>query len=87
VHPRQQGDLGEASAIEWLARWADTVLVPLFHSPEYGLVAEKHDRLHRIQVKTATARRLNRWEVWLKTCGGNQSLTGVSKLLHEFRTA
>jgi len=35
INCRQQGDLGEASAIEWLTRQGATVLVPLGHSPDY----------------------------------------------------
>jgi hypothetical protein len=40
VHPRRQGDLGEAAAIEWLTRVGAGVFFPLFHSPDVDLVAE-----------------------------------------------
>jgi hypothetical protein len=36
VNPRQQGDLGEFSAIEWLASQGHPVFVPLGHSPDTG---------------------------------------------------
>lgn len=84
INRRQQGDLGEASAIEWFSRLGATVLLPFGHSPDYDLVAELDGRLVRVQVKTSTqftktpdghVRRV----VSLKTCGGNQSWTGVAK--------
>jgi hypothetical protein len=84
INRRQQGDLGEASAIEWLTRRGATVLFPLGHSPDYDLVAEVDGRLLRIQVKTSTyvERAPNghhRYQVQLATNGGNQSWTGVAK--------
>jgi hypothetical protein len=33
INRRQQGDLGEASAIEWLTSKGATVLIPFGHSP------------------------------------------------------
>jgi hypothetical protein len=54
INPRQQGDLGEASAIEWLTSVGATLLVPLGHSPDFDLVAEATGRLLRIQVKTSS---------------------------------
>jgi hypothetical protein len=80
INRRQQGDLGEASAIE---RQGATVSTPLGHSADYDLVAEI-GRLLRVQVKTTTFRRTSpdgheRWEVSICTNGGNQSWSGVSK--------
>jgi hypothetical protein len=40
IDRRQQDDLGEASAIEWLTRQGATVSVPFGHSPDYDLIAE-----------------------------------------------
>ena len=84
INRRQQGDLGEASAIEWLTSIGAVVLIPLGHSPDYDLVAEIDRRLWRIQVKTSTVRADTRggreqYEVQLSTLGGNRSWTGVSK--------
>jgi hypothetical protein len=80
AHRRKQGDLGEAAAIEWLTRaGAENVLVPLFHSPDYDLVAEHDSRLLRVQVKTSGFQRHHRYEVRLCTSGGNQSWSGVVK--------
>jgi Holliday junction resolvase-like predicted endonuclease len=84
INRRQQGDLGEASAIEWLTRQGATVSAPLGHSPDYDLIAEFSGALVRVQVKTSTSRRQTpdghqRWGVTIRTLGGNQSWSGVSK--------
>jgi hypothetical protein len=84
INRRRQGDLGEASAIEWFSRLGATVFIPFGHSPDVDLVVQLDGRLLRIQVKTSTqfaetpdghARRV----VALRTCGGNQSWSGVAK--------
>jgi PD-(D/E)XK endonuclease len=84
INRRQQGDLGEVSAIEWLTRQGATVSVPMGHSPNYDLLADIHGRILRVQVKTATHRLATpngheRWYVYLCTNGGNQSWTGTVK--------
>ena len=84
INRRQQGDLGEASAIEWFSRLGATIFIPFGHSPDVDLVVELEDRLLRIQAKTSTQFTQTpdghpRWVVSLKTCGGNQSWTGVAK--------
>jgi Holliday junction resolvase-like predicted endonuclease len=84
INRRQQGDLGEASAIEWLTRQGATVSVALGHSPHYDLIAEIGGRVVRVQVKTSTRCEVtadghNRWQVTLRTLGGNQSWSGVAK--------
>ena len=86
INRRQQGDLGEASAIEWLARKGAIVFLPVGHSPDVDLVADLAGRLCRIQVKTTTCRRRppgneRRWVAAICTRGGNQSWQGVSKRL------
>ena len=55
-HPRRQGDLGEAAAIQWLTWVGAVVSFPLFHSPDYDLIAELEGRLLRVQVKTSRRR-------------------------------
>jgi hypothetical protein len=84
INRRQQGDLGEASAIEWLTRHGATVWIPVGHSPDADLVAEVSGRLLRVQVKTCTLRSQtlggqDRWEVSISTTGGNQSWNRVIK--------
>jgi hypothetical protein len=80
VNPRQQGDLGEYSAIEWLSSRGYPVFVPIGHSPDVDLVALIDGRAARVQVKTCRGRvPVNRWDVMLCTRGGNQSWNGLSK--------
>ena len=80
-HPRQQGDLGEAAAIEWLTRIGACVAFPLFHSPNYDLIADLAGRLLRVQVKTSRYRHesTGHFAVALATSGGNRSWTGLVK--------
>ena len=57
------------------------MFVPLFHSPDYDLVAEMAGRLVRVEVKTSSRQnQLGRWEVAICTRGGNQSWSGVTKV-------
>jgi PD-(D/E)XK endonuclease len=86
INRRQQGDLGEASAIEWFTSNGALVWIPLGHSPDVDLMAEVEGRTLRVQVKTSICRVTTsdgqeRWSVNLTTNGGNQSWTGVSKRL------
>jgi hypothetical protein len=85
MNPREQGDLGELSAMAWLATQGAKIAIPVGHSPDWDLIAEMDGRLLRVQVKTCAAFRNRRWDVHLKTCGGNQSWNGVSKLLDSSR--
>ena len=39
-NPRRQGDIGEAAAIQWLTEVGAGVCFPLFHSPDFDLIAE-----------------------------------------------
>ena len=80
MHNRTQGDIGEASAIEWLTTQGALVFVPLFRSPDYDLIAEMAGRLVRIEVKTSgQLNKLGRWAVAICTRGGNQSWSGTTK--------
>ena len=80
LKPREQGDIGELSAMEWLASRGGHIYVPVGHSPDIDLVAEVDGQVLRVEVKTATHRRsAERWNVALSTKGGNQSWNGVTK--------
>jgi len=48
VNRRVQGDLGELSAMEWLASRGATVWTPSNHSPHVDLMAEWDDCLIRV---------------------------------------
>lgn len=83
VNRRVQGDIGELSAMEWLASKNATVWVPFTHSPHVDLMAEWADGLVRVQVKTSTYRGSkqldDRWHVSIATNGGNRSWNGLAK--------
>jgi hypothetical protein len=84
VNRKVQGDIGELSAMEWLASRGGTVWVPFNHSPHIDLMAEWDDRLIRVQVKTSTFRDATkageeRWRISIATNGGNRSWTGLAK--------
>jgi PD-(D/E)XK endonuclease len=86
INRGQQGDLGEASAIEWLTSVGATIFTPLGRSPDVDLVACAHGRLLRIQVKTSTQRATTpngheRCAVSIVTRGGNRSWSGAVKSL------
>src|SRR5882757_11203630 len=78
MSPRRQGDLGELSAMEWLASKGYAVYYPIGHSPDADMIVDD-GALHRVQVKTATFRRNGRWQVMICTRGGNQSWNGLVK--------
>ena len=90
INRRRQGDLGEASAIEWFTRLGATVFLPFGHSPDVDLVVHLERQLLRVQVKTSaqfeeTPNGQLRRIVSLRTCGGNQSWSGIAKKIDPTR--
>src|SRR5437867_4474072 len=80
LKPREQGDIGELSAMEWLANKGARLYVPVGHSPDVDLIAVVKGETLRIEVKTSTYRNAaGRWQVMIATRGGNQSWTGLVK--------
>jgi Holliday junction resolvase-like predicted endonuclease len=80
LKPREQGEIGELSAMEWLASKGAHLYVPIGHSPDIDIVAEMNGRLLRVEVKTtAHQNEAGRWQVHISTRGGNQSWTGTVK--------
>jgi len=79
ISPREQGDIGERSALCWLIDQGATVYLPFGHSPDVDLVAGFGDRLVRVQVKTSNCVQKGRYTVTLATRGGNRSWSGVVK--------
>jgi hypothetical protein len=55
-------------------------LCPGRAQPDWDFIAELDRELLRVQVKTSTFRRRERWEVAICTRGGNQSWSGVAKV-------
>jgi hypothetical protein len=83
--PREQGDIGELSAMYWLASRGAHVAVPVGCSPHWDLMAELDGRVVRVQVKTSRCYVRKRWDVTLCTRGGNQSWNGIVKRLDASR--
>ena len=83
--PRGQGDQGERSAMLWFGERGAAVFMPVFHSPDFDLIADWGEGLVRVQVKTSTAFRKRRWEVNVCTRGGNRSWNGLIKYLDPSR--
>ena len=72
--------------MEWLTTAGALVSRPLFECPDYDLLADFFDGPPwRVQVKTSTCYRNQRFEVTLATRGGNQSWNGLVKRLDESR--
>lgn len=70
--------------MEWFASRGALVWAPLGHSRDVDLIAELHDRLLRVQVKTTTQSATTpkghrRWRAMIATNGGNQSWSGATK--------
>jgi hypothetical protein len=84
-HPREQGDVGEAYAIVWLTDVGAKVSTPLFHSPDYDLIADFGEGLLRVQVKTSGCVMRGRYKVQVATSGGNRSWTGAVKYFDRHR--
>jgi hypothetical protein len=72
MNTREQGDLGELSAMCWLVSIGAAVAIPLGHSPDWDLIAEIDGRLFRVQVKTCTCWYQGRWAVSVCTRGGTR---------------
>jgi hypothetical protein len=83
--PREQGDFGELSAMQWLAWQGASVALPVGNNRHWDLMAELGARAIRVQVKTSRSFRRRRWEVKVSTSGGNQSWNRVVKLLDPSR--
>jgi hypothetical protein len=80
MNSREQGDIGELSAMYWLASQGARVFLPVGHSPDVDLIADMPDgRLLRVQVKTTIHFQKGRWSPMIVTRGGNQSWNGVAK--------
>src|SRR5436190_23210763 len=71
--------------MEWLVSKGAKIFIPIVHSPDIDLIAELAGRLHRIEVKTCTHKRGDRWGVVISTRGGNRSWNGVVKYFDQKR--
>jgi hypothetical protein len=83
--PRAQGDQGERSAMLWYGGRGAAVFMPVFHSPDFDLIADWGTGLVRVQVKTSSVFVKARWYVVVCTRGGNRSWSGLVKYLDPSR--
>jgi PD-(D/E)XK endonuclease len=67
--------------MQWLAGRGAKIAYPVGHSEHWDFVAELEGVMLRVQVKTCTFQRHERWEVAVCTRGGNQSWSGLVKRL------
>lgn len=81
-NPKKQGDVGMGVAIGWFAANGYTVSVPLTDSQEYDLVVDD-GCLKSVQVKSTRFQKNGKYEVELRTSGGNRSGTGITKNLNK----
>jgi PD-(D/E)XK nuclease superfamily protein len=85
MNPREQGDLGERAAAVWLLSQGYPTAYPFGHRADWDLLTEIDHTIYKVQVKTTTVYRRGRWELTLCTRGGNQSWSGLVKLLDASR--
>src|ERR1700743_2245099 len=83
--PRGQGDQGDRSAIAWCRVRTLPMFLPVGHSPDIDLITLIDFQVVRVQVKTSTVFRKNRWDVAVCTRGGNQSWNRIVKYLDPSR--
>jgi hypothetical protein len=83
--PREQGNLGEYSAVEWFMSKGIPVAIPIGHTADYDLMADIDGRAARVQVKTTGRFCKGRWDLAVCTKGGNQSWNRVAKYLDPSR--
>lgn len=83
MNTKQQGDRGVAAAIAFYTLQGFGVSVPLTDNERYDIIVDKKSDLLRVQCKTTTYKRNEKraYEVMLRTSGGNQSWSGVSKTI------
>jgi hypothetical protein len=73
------------SAMCWLAWQGASLALPVGNNRHWDVIAELGGSVVRVQVKTTRCQRRGRWEVTVATRGGNQSWSGVAKLLDTSR--
>jgi hypothetical protein len=69
----------------WFGARGAGVFWPVFHCPDFDLIADWGEGLVRVQVKTSTVFMKGRWDVTVCTRGGNQSWHGQVKRLDPSR--
>lgn len=79
INSNFQGNVGLGAAIAYFTKRGCPVCVPLTDSQAFDLVVGIDGILRKIQVKTTSYQRKDRFQVDLRTKGGNRSGTGKTK--------
>ncbi len=75
---KKQGDIGLALAIAYFTCNDYTISIPLTDSQDYDLIADKNNKLYRVQVKSTSYMQNNSYRISLTIKGGNRS--GINKI-------
>jgi hypothetical protein len=78
---KKQGSVGEAYAVFFFISRGYTISLPFSDTQRYDLIIEKDGICQRVEVKTSTYKAKGNYEFALRTNGGNQSGSGVTKRL------
>ncbi len=81
MNTKQTGDIGVAKAIYYYTALGYTVSIPNTDNAKYDLIVD-NGKLLRVQVKTTSYKvKSGSYQANLKTCGGNQSWSGIVKYI------
>ena len=72
VNSKKQGDIGMCYALAYFSKLGYTVSIPVTDSQDYDLIVD-NGTLLKVQVKTTKCLNKGKYQVALKTCGGNKS--------------
>lgn len=77
---KDQGNIGLAKAIYELQVLGYRISIPITENQNYDLIADKDNRLYRVQIKTTRQKsKYGIYSVNLRTLGGNQSFHTIKK--------
>lgn len=79
MNTRKQGAWGVGRAIAYFTRLGWAVSLPIADTQRYDLIVDNGDRLYRVEVKATRYKVKERYICGLRTLGGNQSWSGVTK--------
>ena len=72
INSKKQGDIGMCYALAYFSKMGYTVSIPITDSQDYDLIID-NGTLLKVQVKTTKCLNKGKYQVALKTCGGNKS--------------
>jgi hypothetical protein len=86
LKPREQGDIGELSAMEWLASRGAHIYVPVGHSPDVDLVGQFSFPL-AVGIRAGLASSSTSIGAGATTCSFMSAMAGVGSFRQEPSTA